>query len=761
MKLVIVESPTKAKTITKFLNDEYQVESSFGHVRDLPKSKIGVDVKKNFLPTYEVPKRAEERVTDLKKIARGADEIYLATDEDREGEAIAWHLAELLKSSKKTPMKRIAFDEITRDAVLKALENPRELDTKQVDAQQARRILDRLVGYELSPFLWQKVQYGLSAGRVQSVAVRLIVERERERDAFNKDEYWTIDADCSKDDVDFPAKLHAIDGKKLEKLSIGNEEMATGIATDLKGEQFTVSSVSKKETSKKPPKPFTTSTLQITANNQLGFSAKQTMVLAQKLYETGKITYMRTDSMNLASQFLEGAQKFLKSEYGTEYATGEVKYTTTSKGAQEAHEAIRPTDVMETPEKSKIRDAGAKKLYNLIWSRAVASQMPEARVERTSVDLEAKQYLFRATGSTVVFDGFMKVYKSAQEKILPELAEKDAVAVKEILPNQHFTEPPARYSDATLVKILEEYGIGRPSTYAPTISTVIDRGYVERDDNKKLYPLDIANIVIDLLIEHFPNIVDFEFTANMEKQLDEIAEGDKEWVPVLAEFYGPFHSNLEEKDKMLKKEDVMKERNVGKDPETGLDVIVRNGRFGPFVQLGEWSEEDKKEKINKPKSASLAKGQSIDHITLEEALHQLILPRNVGKYTDDNDIIADDGRFGPYLRAGELTASLGEDLDPRMISLEECIQILKDAAAKKKKMETPIAEFGDDPTSGGKLQVRHGRYGPYVTDGETNASITKKSGLDPEKVTEKDVIAILIKKREFNKKRGKYVPKKN
>lgn len=749
MKLVIVESPTKARTITKFLGKDYTVESSFGHVRDLPKSKMGVDVKKDFTPDYEIPKRAKDQVTELRKLAKKADEIYLATDEDREGEAIAWHLREVLNVD--VDFKRIVFHEITKDAILHALENPRKLDMNSVDAQQARRIVDRLVGYELSPFLWQKVQYGLSAGRVQSVAVRMIVERERERKAFDRDEYWTIETDFEKDDVTFPGKLNAIDGNVLKKLDIGTETDAKKIVDDLSDAKFTIADVKKKEVTKKPPTPLTTSRLQIEANNKLGFSARQTMTLAQKLYETGKITYMRTDSENLADVFLKQTQKFLKDTYGDTYATGERKYKTSSKGAQEAHEAIRPTDVNITPEEFKSRDKGQKKLYELIWSRTVATQMPEARVERTSVDVEAKKYLFRATGSALLFDGFMKVYRSGKEKILPQLASGDSVKHTEILPSQHFTEPPARYSDATLVKALEEHGIGRPSTYAPTISTVIDRGYVERDDNKKLYPLDIAYIVIDLLAEHFKDIVDYEFTANMESSLDEVEDGNRDWHKIVGDFYHPFHENLEKKDKELNKEDVMKERVVGKDPETGKNVIVRNGRFGPFVQLGEWSEEDKKKKVNKPRSASLLKGQSIDTLTLEDALYLLILPRTVGKWKDE-DIVADDGRFGPYLRAGEITASLGEDYDPRLVPLETCQQLLDEALAKKIKMETPIQEFGEDPKSGGKIQIRHGRYGPYVTDGETNASVTKKSGLDPEKMTEKDAIELLEKKRKAPKR---------
>lgn len=759
MKLVIVESPTKARTISKFLKDGYTVESSFGHIRDLPKSKTGVDVENDFEPTYEVPKKAEDRVNDLKKLAKKADEVYLATDEDREGEAIAWHLQELLDLGDK-PFRRITFHEITKEAILHAVEEPRVVDQKLVDAQQARRIIDRLVGYELSPLLWTKVQYGLSAGRVQSVAVRLIVERERERDAFNKDEYWTIDALFAKDKEEFEAKLHSIDGKRLEKLSIGTEAEATKIVDEASKETPIIQDVSKKNVSKQGPKPLTTSSLQQEANNKLGFSAKQTMTIAQKLYETGKITYMRTDSLNLAKSFLDDTQSFLKKEYGDKYATGAQTYTTSAKGAQEAHEAIRPTDVKVTPEEFKSRDAGQKKLYELIWRRTVASQMPAAQLERTSITIAAGKYDFRASGSTIVFDGFMKVYRSAKETLLPTMAAGDEVEKKSITPNQHFTEPPARYSDATLVKALEEYGIGRPSTYAPTIGTIVYRGYVDRDDNKKLYPLDIAYIVNDLLVEHFPDVVNYEFTADIESRLDEIAEGEREWVPVVKDFYTPFHKNIEKKEKELKKEDIMRERVVGTDPETGLEVIVKNGRFGPFVQLGPWSEEDKKAKKNKPRSASLLKGQSIDTLTMDQAKYLLILPRIVGKTkTTDEEIVADEGRFGPYLKAGEYSVSLlNTDYDLRTISLEDANALWEEAKAKKIKQMTPVNVFGPDPETGGTIEVRHGRYGPYVTDGETNASISKKLGIEPEDVTEKLAIELLEKKRKDP--RSKFTRKK-
>ncbi len=751
MKLVIVESPTKAKTITKFVDKQYHVESSFGHVRDLPKNKLGVDVADQFTPTYVVPVKAKERVAELKKLAKQADEIYLATDEDREGEAIAWHLESLLSSGH--PMKRITFHEITKSAILEALEHPRDIDPQLVNAQQARRILDRLVGYKLSPFLWTRVQYGLSAGRVQSVAVRLIVERERERRAFKQEEYWTIDVECIKDAIQFAAALVAIDGKKLEKLSIKTEQEATAIVTAVSGQPLVVQSVEKKEVGKKGPTPLTTSTLQIEANGQLGFSAKKTMIIAQKLYETGFITYMRTDSLNIAEQFLTATQSFLKSTYGERYATGAQRYKTKKAGAQEAHEAIRPTDVTRTPDAAKFRDAGLAALYELIWRRTVASQMPDAVLERTTVDMNAKQYTFRATGSTVVFDGFMKVYHATKEKLLPALANKDEVEVRSVTPNQHFTEPPARYSDASLVKALEEYGIGRPSTYAPTISTIIDRGYVNRDEGKRLFPTDIGMLVNDLLVEHFPQVVDYAFTAQMEKKLDDVAEGTTEWVPVLKQFYDPFISNLEAKEQVLKKEDIMKERVLGNDPKTGLPVIVKNGRFGPFVQVGVWTEEDKKAKKPKPRSASLLKGQSIDTITLEQALPLLTLPRVVGTTADGVEIMAADGRFGPYVKAGETSASLGEQFDPRTITEEDARALLTAAAEKKKKYMTPIAELGTDPNSNATIQVRNGRYGPYVTDGTTHVSLTKKLGIAPEEVTHEQAVELLEKKRKSPKRR--------
>lgn len=741
-KLLIVESPTKARTISKFLGREYKVLSSFGHIRDLPKKEMGVDVAKGFLPSYVVPDDKKKQVSELKKAAKASTEIYLATDEDREGEAIAWHIANVLGLDPKTA-KRITFHEITKSAIEEALKEARTLSMDLVDAQQTRRILDRLVGYELSPFLWKKVQRGLSAGRVQSVSVRLIVERERERDAFKKDEYWTIDAEFQKDELAFPGKLAAIGEKKLKKLDIKNEEEASAIVKDLQDATYQVKNSEKKQTSKKPPTPFKTSTLQQEANNKLGFSAKQTMTLAQKLYETGRITYMRTDSLNLADQFLQATQSFVKQEFGDAYAKGVVTYKTSKKGAQEAHEAIRPTDVLVTPDSLQGEvDRNVWRLYDLIWSRTVASQMPAAKIDRTAVDIEAKKYIFRATGSTIAFDGFMRVYRSAQEKILPTLEVGDAVEKTALEAKQHFTEPPARYSDASLVKTLEEYEIGRPSTYAPTLNTIVDRGYIERDEQKKLFPTDIAYIVTDLLVEHFSSIVDYEFTANMERSLDEIAEGKIEWQPMLEAFYVPFHKNLEEKSKNLTREDVMKPRDLGPDPETGKMIIVKHGRFGPYVQLGEW---DGKDKENKPKMASIPKDMKPDDVTIADAVKALSLPREVGKTENDEVITAQIGPYGPYLKAGKQNVSIPEDKDVFTITEADARDIIKNAEIEKKKMQEPLAKLGPHPESKKEMLVKNGRFGPYVTDGTINASIPKK--YDPLTLTAEEATELITKKK--------------
>ena len=604
--LVIVESPTKAKTITRFLDGKYKVEASFGHIRDLPSSKMGIDIEHDFEPTYVIPPKSKKRVAELKKLDKDAPEIILAPDEDREGEAIAWHLISALDLKKKE-IKRIAFHEITKTAINEALEHPRALDLHLVDAQQARRVLDRLVGYELSPFLWKKVKRGLSAGRVQSVALRLIVEREREIQKFKPQEYWSIETTFNKDGQ-FLGRLAKIDGKSLDKLAIKNEDAAHKIVADLANRPAVVSEVTKKETHRSPAAPFTTSTLQQEAARKLGFSAKQTMMYAQQLYEgvelgkteaTGLITYMRTDSVNLSEQALQSAHEAIKERYGKDYLLDQPrKYASKQKNAQEAHEAVRPTDLTRDPDSVKeYLDKNQLRLYELIWKRTIATQMPEAVFDATSVDIDiagqTKKYIFRATGQVVKFDGFMKVYLEGtddeeveEEGLLPELAKGDKPKVIKTIPKQHFTQALPRYSDATLVKALEEHGIGRPSTYAPTISTIQERDYVNKID-KRFHPTEIGFIVNDILVEHFPKVVDLQFTAQMEEELDEIAEGKKEWVPVIREFYGPFHENLKSKEKSVEKHVELLEEKC---PLSGHPLQIKFGRFGKFIACSNYPE---------------------------------------------------------------------------------------------------------------------------------------------------------------------------
>lgn len=609
--LVIVESPTKAKTISRFLGKDFVVKSSFGHVRDLPSKKMGVDIAHDFEPEYVVSPEKKKTVLELKTVAKKADMIYFATDEDREGEAISWHLAHLLGLDE-AKARRIVFHEITEHAIREALSHPRPLDLRMVDAQQARRVLDRLVGYELSPFLWKKVRRGLSAGRVQSVALRLIVEREREIKEFKAREYWTIEAIFTEDSppgfrrtvlpLSFEATLHAIDGKKLEKFDVKTDAEAKKIVDDLEGAEYKVAKIERKESRRNPLPPFTTSTLQQEANKHLGFSAKQTMMLAQQLYEGvelgsegshGLITYMRTDSVNLADKFLSEASQFIASTYGDSYKSASARrFTTKSKLAQEAHEAVRPTDVGRTPEAVKPHlDPRQWRLYDLIWKRALATQMASAVIASVAVDIETNlqspistRYLFRATGQTITFDGYLKIYPDAQkEKLLPDLKESEAVEAEKIEPIQHFTEPLPRYSDATLVKILEEHGIGRPSTYAPTIATLEERKYVERDDKKRFVPTDVAFVVTDLLVNHFPQIVDYEFTAKMEDELDQIAEGKLKWVPVIREFYDPFKARLLEKETEVTRESVTEEKTDIVCEKCGLPMVIKLGRYGKFL----------------------------------------------------------------------------------------------------------------------------------------------------------------------------------
>ncbi len=593
-KLVIVESPTKARTITRFLGAGYTVLASYGHVRDLPKSKIGVDVAKNFEPTYMVPAKAKEAVATIRAAAKKSGEILYATDEDREGEAIAWHLHALLDIPHDSA-KRIVFHEITKTAIEHALQAPRKLDLHLVDAQQARRILDRLVGYELSPFLWRKVQYGLSAGRVQSAALRIIVEREREIQAFVAREYWTVEATGVAAHEKFPVSLRAVNGEVLDKFDIPSAARAKEIVAAASGLQFKVSDVGEGKVKRSPAAPFTTSTLQQEANHRLGLSVKQTMQLAQQLYEgvdlpgegsTGLITYMRTDSMNLSNDFLAGARSVVEEKFGDRYLPERPRrFKTKSKGAQEAHEAIRPTEAGRTPDAiHAYLTAPQFKLYQLIWQRAVASQMAEAQFASSSVDLASPkdELVFRATGNRCVFDGFLKVYPTKyEETTLPVLTVGQAVEVQQVMPSQHFTEPPARYSEATLVKALESNGIGRPSTYAPTITTLVDRHYVTREE-RRLHPTDMGVAVNDLLVKHFPHVVDLKFTADLEQKFDDIAEGEADWHQVLADFYGPFKANLVVKEKEVTKKEATETATDEKCPECGKALIIKLGRYGKF-----------------------------------------------------------------------------------------------------------------------------------------------------------------------------------
>ncbi len=639
--LIIVESPTKAKTISRFLGGEYQVEASMGHVRDLPKSKLSIDVEHDFEPVYIIPPKAKETVAKLKALTKGASSIILATDEDREGEAISWHLvqalglgdeAEIAKGKEDKRIKRIVFHEITKGAIDEAMKNPRDIDLNLVDAQQARRVLDRLVGYELSPFLWRKIRYGLSAGRVQSVAVRLVVEREREIQNFKVDEYWSIEAKLSqKNDSEktFIAKLQEIDGKKVGKMDIGKEVDAKKIVSDLQGAEYQVKDIQTKEVRRNPAAPFTTSTLQQEAARKFGMSAKQTMVIAQQLYEgiklgdeghQGLITYMRTDSLNLAASALTSIREVVMKEFGKEYALDEVRhYTNKSKGAQEAHEAIRPTDVLRKPDDVKtFLDKGQFKIYDLIWKRTIACQMAPAVLEQTGVDILAKDnYIFRANGQTIKFDGFIRAYTEGQDEkaedeiegVLPELSVEEILKLHELLPMQHFTEPPGRYSDATLIKALEAHGVGRPSTYAPTLSTIQDRGYVNKVD-KKYSPSEEGFLVNDMLVENFPEIVDINFTSHIEEEFDHIAEGKTKWVEVMKEFYGPFKTHLIEKEKTVEKQI---EVSTVPCEHCGKMMLIKYGRNGKFLACP-----DPESKITQPMPEEAAKIKELTEKTKGE-----------------------------------------------------------------------------------------------------------------------------------------------
>ncbi len=631
-KILIVESPTKAKTISKYVDKDFVVESSYGHIRDLPKTKLGVDLDDSFKPQYVIPPDKRKVVNNLKKLVAGADEVIFATDADREGEAIAWHLYEVLNLNKnKKEIKRITFHEITKEAILEALKSSRDIDMKLVDAQQARRILDRLVGYNLSPFLWKKVAKGLSAGRVQSAALRLIVEKEEEIKKFKPEEYWSVDVLLSKDkesseikisilkedeekdkikekEGQFTAKLSKIKDKTLDKLGLKTREEVEKVVSEIKDNDFKIVKVDRKITQKSAPAPFITSTLQQAANQLLGFSAKQTMYIAQQLYEgvelgdmgqTGLITYMRTDSVNLSDKFISDAREYIKNNFGEKYLPEKaVKYKTKVKNAQEAHEAIRPTSVSLHPDEIKqyLNDKQYK-LYKLIWQRAIASQMEKAQLNSVGVDIQAGEYTFRATGQTIKFDGFMKVYPvQSKEKILPDLKEGEKVYADTILAIQHFTKPPARYTEASLVKKLEELGIGRPSTYASIISTIQERGYVIKE-GRNLKPTEMGEVVSKILVEHFPEIVDYKFTAKMEDELDMIAVGDKEWKGVIEEFYTPFSKHLKEKEESVSKKDLQEETDEVCE-KCGSRMVIKFGRYGKFMACSNFPECKNTKQIN-------------------------------------------------------------------------------------------------------------------------------------------------------------------
>jgi DNA topoisomerase-1 len=739
--LVIVESPAKARTISKFLSKDYKVMASMGHVRDLPKSKLGFDPEKNFEPQYLISRDKSKVITDLKKNITKETTIYLAADEDREGEAIAWHLIPALKVQK-NPIKRIVFHEITKKAILHALENPRDVDQHLVDAQQARRILDRAVGYKLSPLLWKKVRYGLSAGRVQSVAVRILVEREREIEAFIPEEFWKIKLDII--DPEFKAELAKENGKNIK---VTNETQARTIEKNCINNPYILEDIEEKQSKRNPAPPFTTSTLQQEASRKMGFGVKQTMTLAQQLYEGsvnvpghtgGLITYMRTDSVNLSDFATSMAKEVIESEYGKEYALSKPRhYKSKAKGAQEAHEAIRPVNLHLKPSDIKpYLDYAQYRLYSLIWKRTLATQMAQAVVANTTYKIiagDSSQYEFQAKGTKIVFAGFMKAYTEgsddpeavldSSEKFLPTVKQGTKLNIESILPEQNFTKPPARYTEASLVKKLEAEGIGRPSTYAPTIATIQAREYVIKTEDKKLQPTLIGTVVNDFLVEHFPHIVDLGFTAHIEEEFDQIAEGKIAWTDVMQEFYGPFAKNIEEKEENAPRAKFSDIRELGDDPKTGKPITARVGQYGPYVQRGTKDDEEK------PKIASIPSNISVNAITLDEALVLLQLPKVLGEDQDGNDVKVNIGRFGPYIQIKSEYFSLKED-DPYTIELPRALEVVKQIRAEKAK-----ALMKDFPEE--KIQILDGRYGPYIKHGRKNYKL-------PKKLDEQDIKALSL-----------------
>lgn len=748
--LVIVESPAKAKTIEKFLGKDFKVMSSYGHIRDLKKKDFSIDIANGFQPIYEVPADKKKLVDELQKQAHDAETVWLASDEDREGEAIAWHLYEVLGLQPENT-KRIVFHEITKNAILNAIEHPRDIDLNLVNAQQARRILDRIVGFELSPVLWRKVKPALSAGRVQSVAVRLIVEREREIQAFVADAAYRVIAiflvpNQQGDTVELKAELN----KRFK-----TKEEAEVFLQACKSTDFVIEDIQTRPTRKSPAAPFTTSTLQQEAARKLGYSVSQTMMVAQKLYENGHITYMRTDSVNLSELAINTSKEEIFSSMGEKYWKFR-QFHTKAKGAQEAHEAIRPTYISKNQIEGTAQE---KRLYELIWKRTIASQMSDAELEKTTatIGIESSTEKFVAVGEVLKFDGFLRVYlestddetEAQEEGLLPPLALGEVLNMKNITATERFTQRPPRYSEASLVRKLEELGIGRPSTYAPTISTVQQREYVEKGDKEgvereftvltlskgnikelqktettgadksKLFPTNIGIVVNDYLTENFPNILNYSFTADVEKEFDSIAEGDLDWVNALTKFYGPFHTTVEE-SLAAKQERKVGERLLGTDPKTGRPVSVKIGRFGPMVQLGANDEEEK------PQFATLMKGISMEEMTLEQALKHFELPRTVGEYEGETLTVAV-GRFGPYVKFGKMFVSLPKGANPMETTLDEAIELIE--AKKKQEAEKFIKTFEEEP----ELEVLNGRFGPYIAFKGSNYKIPK--GTDPKALT--------------------------
>jgi len=754
--LVIVESPAKAKTIEGYLGKDFKVTSSYGHVRDLPSSEMAIDIENNFEPTYTIPDDKKKLINELKKLAKSSETVYLASDDDREGEAISWHLKEVLALDEQKT-KRIVFREITKNAVLNALDNPRGINQDLVNSQQARRVLDRLVGYEVSPILWRMVRPGLSAGRVQSVAVRMVVEREREIEQFQAQSSYKVSAVFN---LDGGRELQAQLPKKFSTL----EEVRVFLES-CKDASFSISDLTKKPSKRKPAAPFTTSTLQQEASRKLGYSVSRTMSLAQRLYESGHITYMRTDSLSLSNQALGAAANTIKSQYGEEYSQTR-KFKTKKEGAQEAHEAIRPTNF-------GVRQAGndnsEQRLYELIWKRTLASQMAEAQIEKTtaSITISTTEEILEATGEVIIFDGFLKLYiestddENDDEKkgMLPPLTVGQNLDLDHIHSREVFTKHPPRYTEASLVKKLEEMGIGRPSTYAPTISTIQKRNYVVKEstdgnereykdlvlkdgtlneqvkkeitgaEKNKLFPTDVAMIVNDFLLDHFPTITDYSFTSDVEKEFDEIATGSRDWNNMINGFYGDFHSRVEESS-TLTRADVRRDRELGVDPKTGNKVYAKLGRFGPIIQIGETESEEK------PQFASLLKDQRIETITLEEALELFKLPRPVGNF-EDEEVIAAIGRFGPYLRHKGKFYSLTEEDDPHTVALDRSIEIIK--AKRELDASRTINEFEGDPL----VQVLNGRYGPYIKVGKKNVKIPKDK--EPASLTREECLDLAEK----------------